>query len=803
MPGARSGFLVQSTHGTKGNFELAVPREGGGVAFFFRNNDAPGFPWYGPIVAFGSFEDVTATAMLQSTQGSLELIVLEGAKLVHYSRDDGGTWKWKQPTPLPGSVTVTGPPAFVQSKHFSAGNFEVVAPVAAGGLAHWWRDNDHPSLPWHGPHLFGQGNVSAVAMAQTNYGAVGNLEVIARVGNDLVHYFRDDGGTWNWSGPFLVGNGADGSPAFIQSALGTKGHFEVVTPATGGGLKHYRRNNDQPGIPWLAPVLFGSAMIDAVGLVHSNFGALGNLEIVGRGPNGLGHFWRDDGGTWHGPFPFGVEPPETPATTGQCTIPHRSGIVAVHAVLLRTGKVLVFSFGDHSDQIAESRVFDPVTGALETPAHTPSAFCSGHAVLPDGVVLVAGGHHHHMSHLHAFDPTTSPPAWEMAGMMSNGRWYPTCTTLSDGKVLIISGTKGQGGPVHPPASPVNHTLQVFDATGVGPEQALPTPFSSHFPPTFPHIDLYPFVYALPSGEVLVHSRNTTRFYDPSQQGPSAWSPVELRTVSPTSRTYPVAGTSILLPLLPESSPPYRAHMLVIGGGGADPEVATPQTMATSSVEWLDLGATLASWRTTASMAHGRVMPDAVLLPDGTVAVVGGSATGKADQATDPVLPIEMFDPASEQWTTMCSMRVPRLYHSTALLLPDATVFIAGKDGIFNADPYKYPEHRVEVFKPPYLFRGPRPTIAAAPAAVTYGQNLTVTFAGAAGIASVVLIRPGSVTHSFNMDQRMVGLSISGHGAGTVTAVAPPDANVAPPGPYMLFILNPAGVPSEATFVMLS
>jgi hypothetical protein len=196
------------------------------------------------------------------------------------------------------------------------------------------------------------------------------------------------------------------------------------------------------------------------------------------------------------------------------------------------------------------------------------------------------------------------------------------------------------------------------------------------------------------------------------------------------------------------------------------------------------------------------MPDSVLLPDGTVVVVTGSATGKADAGIDPVLEIELFDPQTENWSLMAPMRVPRLYHSTAVLLPDARVAILGKDGIFNPAPYHYPEHRVETFSPPYLFRGPRPMIATAPAQVGYGESFDIQTPDAASIASAVFIRPGSVTHSFNMEQRYVGLVLTAQTGNTVSAEAPPNANVAPPGYYMLFLVTAQGVPSLATFVQL-
>jgi hypothetical protein len=175
------------------------------------------------------------------------------------------------------------------------------------------------------------------------------------------------------------------------------------------------------------------------------------------------------------------------------------------------------------------------------------------------------------------------------------------------------------------------------------------------------------------------------------------------------------------------------------------------------------------------MTGPRVMADAVLLPDGTVAVVGGSSTGRANFAVKPVLAIELFDPASETWSGLCRLQVPRSYHATALLLPDARVLVMGKDGLFNTEPYNYPEHRVELFSPPYLFRGHRPTILAAPQQVPYNTTFDIQTTDAADIASVVLLRAGAATHSFNMDQRHVELVINTRGSNQLVVTSPPTA----------------------------
>jgi Domain of unknown function (DUF1929) len=308
---------------------------------------------------------------------------------------------------------------------------------------------------------------------------------------------------------------------------------------------------------------------------------------------------------------------------------------------------------------------------------------------------------------------------------------------------------------------------------------------------------------LPDGRMLVHCRNSTRFWHPGT--PGHWDPQILKAQRNESRTYPGQGTCVLLPLLPEEN--YRVRVLAIGGGGVDREVfyqgGHDDELATDTVELLDLGAAHPQWQFVASMHHARVLCDSVLLPTGEVLVVGGSSTGKSDVAVDPVLRTELYDPGGDTWTELAPIHCPHMYHSTALLLPDGRVMRGGKDGQFQRDPYKYFEHRLEIFSPPYLFAGARPRITSAPAAGHYGHDIHITCPAAGDIARVALIRCGAVTHNFHMDQRYVGLHI-GHRAGNeLTLKLPPNARVAPPGSYMLFVVNTAGVPSVAHIVKMS
>jgi hypothetical protein len=195
------------------------------------------------------------------------------------------------------------------------------------------------------------------------------------------------------------------------------------------------------------------------------------------------------------------------------------------------------------------------------------------------------------------------------------------------------------------------------------------------------------------------------------------------------------------------------------------------------------------------MAFPRTYHVFTVLPDGNVLVTGGGRTTAVVDSTTAVYPAELWSPATQTWTTLASMNTYRQYHQTAILLPDARVLVTGSGrGLGRADPTD--RLSGEVFTPPYLFKGPRPTITSAPSQLSYAQNFTVQTPDAASIATVSLIRLGTMTHTFTMDQRYVPLTFTA-GSGSLTVSAPANANLAPPGYYMLFLVNSSGVPSVA------
>ena len=199
--------LIQGRFGVKGNFEMVVPAATGGLTHFWRNNDNPALPWSGPTRFGQNLGHVAGVAMIQSNYGSpgnLEVVANAGGKLQFFFRDSGPLFIWNGPFEIEQGFGVAGDPVLIQSRFGVKGNFELVVPAANGGLAHFWRNNDNPLMPWSGPTRFGQslGQVTGVTMIQSNYGSPGNLEVICNAGGQLYFFWRDSGPSFTWNGPF-------------------------------------------------------------------------------------------------------------------------------------------------------------------------------------------------------------------------------------------------------------------------------------------------------------------------------------------------------------------------------------------------------------------------------------------------------------------------------------------------------------------------------------------------------------------------------------------------------------------------
>jgi hypothetical protein len=203
------------------------------------------------------------------------------------------------------------------------------------------------------------------------------------------------------------------------------------------------------------------------------------------------------------------------------------------------------------------------------------------------------------------------------------------------------------------------------------------------------------------------------------------------------------------------------------------------------------------WRQVQSMAYPRAYHVSTILPDGSVLVTGGGTTTDAYGVDNAVYAAELWSPATETWTTMASAQKPRLYHGSAILLGDGRVLVSG--GGRSPGPNPLDQENLEIFAPPYLFKGPRPSITSVPSQLVGNQAFTISTPDASRIAKVALIPVGNMTHGFNMSQRYLPLSFTVASGSSLTVTAPADTNLAPPGIYMLFVIDTLGVPSIASY----
>jgi hypothetical protein len=440
-------------------------------------------------------------------------------------------------------------------------------------------------------------------------------------------------------------------------------------------------------------------------------------------------------------------------------------IVTVNSNLLPNGKIL---FWDGQSFGATAIVWDPMMNTIDWVPAPANIFCTGNEQMADGRVIVVGGavaDHAGLPVANVFD--ASSESWTVLPNMSFGRWYPTATTLADGTVMVTCGeTNGVGTDAL--------IEEIYHPSTNSWSQLSNAPFPYHY--------YYPHNFLLPDGRILAaattESGIVSQVLDPKG---SAWTPIG-------------GGNA----LNGGSTAMYLPSKFLKMGHFANPDLDPASSVSTAYV--LDMTQANPAWRQVASMAFTRTYHNSTVLPDGNVLVTGGGATTGAADLPNAVLPAELWSPTTETWTTLASMSVPRLYHSEALLLPDGRVLISG-GGRFNEDNEPTYQYSAQFFSPPNLFKnsGLRPVITSAPSQLFYGQNFSVATPNAALIAKVSLIRFGSVTHDINMSQRFLPLSFVA-GTGSLNITAPVDSNLAPPGNYMLFIVDVSGVPSVAAIV---
>ena len=461
-------------------------------------------------------------------------------------------------------------------------------------------------------------------------------------------------------------------------------------------------------------------------------------------------------------------PPPPPPPVGQWSAPFNWPLVAVNMVLLPTGKVLMYDgLASGVNGGNSARVWNPTTGAFTSTPSDVNHFCTGHSALADGRVLVVGGHLGGSNQWGLFDATIFNPStqlWTAASPMSFARWYATATTLPDGRILATSGSgtcEYCYVPVPEIYNPASNAWTSLTNASLNP----PLPF-------------YPYMFVLPDGRVL----NTGTFQES----------VIARVLNVGTQTWTVVD-----PVAVEGAGAVMYLPGKVMQSGSSAYTDSPSIPAADTTYVLDMTQSSPGWRQTAPMAFPRAHHTITLLPDGTALATGGKKmTGNPEGlSTDWVYEAELWSPDIESWSTMAPMQIPRLYHSTALLLPDGRVLVAGG----GRAPNTTARLNAQIYSPPYLFKGARPRITSAPTPIGYGSTFVIATPDASSIAMVSLVRLGAVTHGFNEDQRFLNLTFL-ETVGGLQVQAPANSNLAPPGYYMLFIVNADRVPSVASFV---
>jgi galactose oxidase len=440
----------------------------------------------------------------------------------------------------------------------------------------------------------------------------------------------------------------------------------------------------------------------------------------------------------------------TEAIMGQWSSVKPSPVVQLHLHMLSDGRVLSWGLQ------GTPQVWDPATGGFTSVPSPSILFCSGHGFLPDGRLLVVGGHisnGHGTANTNIFDPATG--SWQTGPAMAKGRWYPTTTTLPNGEVLVLAGQDQTGAIVAIP--------EIWNGSSwrqlTGASLSLPN---------------YPRTFVAPDGRVFyAGQKQQSRWLNVS--GTGSWS------LGPSMK-YGVREYGAAVMYEP-------GKILYVGGGNP----------TTNTAEIIDLNLPSPEWNYTGSMTYSRWDLNATLLPTGDVMVTGGSRLNDRTNVSGAVNVAELWSPGTGVWTQLATAApLLRGYHSTSLLLPDGRILhTGGGDGGSAPDNFNY-----ELFSPPYLFKGARPVVnGATPGTVAYNQTIAVTTPNATSIAKVNFLRLSTTTHAFDQGQRLVPLSFS-QSAGGLSVTLPSSGNVAPPGPYYLFLVDANGVPSVGRIMRL-
>jgi len=449
-------------------------------------------------------------------------------------------------------------------------------------------------------------------------------------------------------------------------------------------------------------------------------------------------------------------------------------LIPIHVALLPDGRVLSYGTDGQGNQtgLFTYDVWNPAAGTaasahLTLPNTTGTdTFCSAQVVLPSsGAVLLTGGdkivngvRNYSVNDVNLFD-YKSNALYSAQQPMAFLRWYPTVVTTARGEVLVMGG---RVDPSTPAPTPEVYTEGVGwrTLTSATSEDAYGIRNWS-----------YPQGWQAPNGQVFIATKwGGTYYLDPNGTGS-------------------LQKTALNLPVSDE----YLPSVMFAPG-----KILSLRKLNKAVV--VDINGNTPTSKAVGGVGQDRYHGSATVMADGKVLVSGGSAV--SNKASGVAYAGKIWNPANNNWTTTVSAKKMRLYHSVALLLPDARVLQAG-----GGAPGPVSNLNAEIYTPPYLYKqdwsgtlATRPVITSAPTTASWAKPITVS-TDVTGISKVTLVKTGSATHTVDFDQRFLGLSFTA-ASKTLTVTMPASANVAPPGFYMLFVFNSAGVPSVAKIIKL-
>ena len=378
---------------------------------------------------------------------------------------------------------------------------------------------------------------------------------------------------------------------------------------------------------------------------------------------------------------------------------------------------------------------------------------------------------------YTFDPKTEQ--WTEVPNMNQSRWYPTLTPLSDGNVLTVAGLDNVGQVIN------GQTEEYDPKTNTWIDRK---DLNQYFP-------TYPALFESETPHKMVYT-GATAGYGPSDKGriPGFWN-------IDNNQFTPIPG--LRDPELVETAgsawigPVQDQRLAIVGGGGVG-----ESPISSARIDFLNLKDPAPHFTPGPNLAQPTRYPTMVNLPDDTTLITNGSLDYRGKGATNNHLAYTL-DPTTNQLSPMADPRIGRDYHTEGLLLPDGRVLVSGSDPLFDDEKNTIPgtfEQRLEIFTPPYLEKGtPRPTITSAPPTIPRGQSADIPTPDGNRIAKARLVRAATATHVTTTDMRDVALPMQKTPDG-VSVTVPQEPTIVPPGPYMLFLVDDKGVPSEAKFV---